>query len=294
MNEVTAERTGNPDMAKIVYVLYLIGLVTGVTILVGVVMAYIYKDESPEWLRTHYESQIRLFWIGLLYCIDRRHPDLAILIGFLLYLVIAIWWIVRCVKGLKHLDQRTAVPGLPELGVLSRVSTAGRNGLSCASDPTECLQLNVSVFDLFKIGIGPSSSHTMGPMTAAYRFIREVEERGQLAQVARCHRRSVRLARADGQRPRDRYGRDAGSCRLAAGAGRSRCCREAHRRSPAARQADARRLAVDRVPDRSRHPLALQGKPAVSPERADAARVRRAGRRAASRARSIPSAAASS
>jgi L-serine dehydratase len=45
--------------------------------------------------------------------------------------------------------------------------------------------LNVSVFDLFKIGIGPSSSHTMGPMTAACRFIREVEERGQLAQVAR-------------------------------------------------------------------------------------------------------------
>jgi len=53
------------------------------------------------------------------------------------------------------------------------------------SDPTECLQLNVSVFDLFKIGIGPSSSHTMGPMTAAYRFVREVEQRGQLAKVAR-------------------------------------------------------------------------------------------------------------
>jgi L-serine dehydratase len=46
--------------------------------------------------------------------------------------------------------------------------------------------LNVSVFDLFKIGIGPSSSHTMGPMTAAYRFIHEVEERGKLQQVARA------------------------------------------------------------------------------------------------------------
>jgi L-serine dehydratase len=45
--------------------------------------------------------------------------------------------------------------------------------------------LHVSVFDLFKIGIGPSSSHTMGPMTASCRFIREVEERGQLAKVAR-------------------------------------------------------------------------------------------------------------
>jgi L-serine dehydratase len=31
--------------------------------------------------------------------------------------------------------------------------------------------MNVSVFDLFKLGIGPSSSHTMGPMTAAGRFL---------------------------------------------------------------------------------------------------------------------------
>jgi L-serine dehydratase len=32
----------------------------------------------------------------------------------------------------------------------------------------------LSVFELFKIGIGPSSSHTMGPMTAAVRFLEEV------------------------------------------------------------------------------------------------------------------------
>jgi L-serine dehydratase len=29
----------------------------------------------------------------------------------------------------------------------------------------------LSVFDAFKIGIGPSSLHTMGPMTAAARFL---------------------------------------------------------------------------------------------------------------------------
>jgi L-serine dehydratase len=35
--------------------------------------------------------------------------------------------------------------------------------------------LFLSVFDLFKIGIGPSSSHTMGPMTAAARFLDEIQ-----------------------------------------------------------------------------------------------------------------------
>ncbi|HXD35921.1 MAG TPA: L-serine ammonia-lyase [Rhodanobacter sp.] len=44
----------------------------------------------------------------------------------------------------------------------------------------------VSVFDLFKIGIGPSSSHTVGPMRAAARFAeRWLEEKGVLDQVAR-------------------------------------------------------------------------------------------------------------
>ena len=44
----------------------------------------------------------------------------------------------------------------------------------------------VSVFDLFKIGIGPSSSHTVGPMRAAARFAeRWLEEKGVLDRVTR-------------------------------------------------------------------------------------------------------------
>lgn len=43
----------------------------------------------------------------------------------------------------------------------------------------------ISVFDLFKIGIGPSSSHTVGPMRAARLFTRTLEGRGELPHVAR-------------------------------------------------------------------------------------------------------------
>ncbi len=43
----------------------------------------------------------------------------------------------------------------------------------------------VSVFDLFKIGIGPSSSHTVGPMRAARLFVQRLAHGGQLAQLAR-------------------------------------------------------------------------------------------------------------
>ena len=43
----------------------------------------------------------------------------------------------------------------------------------------------ISVFDLFKIGIGPSSSHTVGPMIAARKFALGIEESNQLEKVTR-------------------------------------------------------------------------------------------------------------
>ena len=45
--------------------------------------------------------------------------------------------------------------------------------------------MTASVFDLFKPGVGPSSSHTMGPMTAAARFVGELRTGGLIAGVTR-------------------------------------------------------------------------------------------------------------
>ncbi len=47
--------------------------------------------------------------------------------------------------------------------------------------------MTVSVFDLFSVGIGPSSSHTVGPMRAARRFVEALERDGALDQVAQVH-----------------------------------------------------------------------------------------------------------
>jgi L-serine dehydratase len=43
----------------------------------------------------------------------------------------------------------------------------------------------ISVFDMLKIGIGPSSSHTLGPWRAAQRFLQELKNQGHLPHVAR-------------------------------------------------------------------------------------------------------------
>jgi L-serine dehydratase len=44
--------------------------------------------------------------------------------------------------------------------------------------------MSLSVFDLFKVGIGPSSSHTVGPMRAASRFVLGLKSDGLLGRVA--------------------------------------------------------------------------------------------------------------
>lgn len=43
---------------------------------------------------------------------------------------------------------------------------------------------SISAFDIFKIGVGPSSSHTLGPWRAALRFLQTLDQNGKLQQVS--------------------------------------------------------------------------------------------------------------
>ena len=67
----------------------------------------------------------------------------------------------------------------------------------------------ISVFDLFSIGIGPSSSHTVGPMRAAQQFVQNLKDDGLLRPGGESKGRLVRLARCYRQRAWQRQGGDA-------------------------------------------------------------------------------------
>ncbi len=100
----TTEGTG-----KTVYILYLVGIIFGITGIIGVIMAYINKNDAPDWLKSHYQFQIRTFWIGGLYMLIGVILSF-ILIGYLVFLFWVVWLIVRCIKGMKSLDQKQAHP----------------------------------------------------------------------------------------------------------------------------------------------------------------------------------------
>ena len=94
--------------AKLVYILYLAGIIIGITGLIGVIMAYVNRGDVPDWMKTHYQFQIRTFWIGLLYMVLGMLL-LAFIVGYFIWLFWLIWLIVRCVVGLKQLEKGEAV-----------------------------------------------------------------------------------------------------------------------------------------------------------------------------------------
>lgn len=97
------------NAATIVYVLYLVGLLIGVTAIVGLVVAYVFRDGAAPWLQTHYRYQIRTFWIALLYFVIGVITTL-IFIGYFILLFTLLWYVIRCVKGLRLVSDGFAVP----------------------------------------------------------------------------------------------------------------------------------------------------------------------------------------
>lgn len=85
---------------QVIYVLYLAGLVIGISALVGVVIAYVNRGKAGGWVETHYTWAIRTFWIGIAYVVVSFILMLAA-IGFLLLFATAVWFIVRCIIGLQ-------------------------------------------------------------------------------------------------------------------------------------------------------------------------------------------------
>jgi uncharacterized membrane protein len=96
-------------LAFAVYVLYLVGYITGITVLIGVVIAYSQATRSARSpIKSHYTFQVRTFWIGLIYLfvgILLLHLGVGVLIllwGF-------VWSLVRNVKGLLALNRNEPI-----------------------------------------------------------------------------------------------------------------------------------------------------------------------------------------
>lgn len=110
-----AAETGAPagfefNNPTVISLLYLSAFVLGVTGIVGIVLAYVWKGEThAEWESSHYAYHIRTFWLGLIGMVAGALL-LIVLIGFLIWLATAVLVVVRCVLALVNAQKHQPMP----------------------------------------------------------------------------------------------------------------------------------------------------------------------------------------
>jgi uncharacterized membrane protein len=98
----------NYGLVLTVYILYLVGFLTGITFLVGVVIAYLQRGKTDSVCESHIQFQITTFWIGLLFFLVGL-LTIPIGIGVLILICGVIWMLIRCAKGLLSLNTREPI-----------------------------------------------------------------------------------------------------------------------------------------------------------------------------------------
>ena len=104
-NVVNAPSSDVKNYVFISYVTYAVGLLILFTSVVGVIMAYVKRDEAQGSIyASHIDYLIKTFWVSLVGTVLGTFTTL-ILIGWLILLVTAIWFIYRVVIGLIKLNE---------------------------------------------------------------------------------------------------------------------------------------------------------------------------------------------
>ncbi|WP_448976282.1 DnaJ domain-containing protein [Neisseria sp.] len=102
---VNASNSEVKNYVFIAYVTYAVGLLILFTPVVGVIMAYVKRDEAQGTIyASHIDYLIKTFWVSLVGTVLGTFTTL-ILIGWLILLVTAIWFIYRVVIGLIKLNE---------------------------------------------------------------------------------------------------------------------------------------------------------------------------------------------
>jgi uncharacterized membrane protein len=110
-------------MPAVVYGLYLLGLANGITILIGLVLAYVSQGNAGAKMRSHYTFLIRTFWLsigwfligatlifwgGIFSLILIGLPFFAL--GWLIVGAVGIWFTLRAILGVIYLARDEPYP----------------------------------------------------------------------------------------------------------------------------------------------------------------------------------------
>jgi uncharacterized membrane protein len=95
-------------LAFAVYILFFFGYFTGITSLIGIMIAYLQSRSISSELRSHFTFQIRTFWIGVL-CLIVGAVLLSVGVGVFVLLAGLFWSLMRNVKGILALNRNEPI-----------------------------------------------------------------------------------------------------------------------------------------------------------------------------------------
>ena len=94
----------------VISLLYVASFATGVTGIIGIILAHVWGGEpEAEWQKSHYSYLMRTFWYGVIASIIAGVLS-VVLIGLLLFPLIAIWFGVRSVMSLVKAQRHEPMP----------------------------------------------------------------------------------------------------------------------------------------------------------------------------------------
>jgi uncharacterized membrane protein len=122
--------TEDRAMPAVVYALYILGLFHGITLFIGLIMAYVLRGGAGPVMGSHYTWLIRTFWISLIWAVIGGAimlvsiPFTFILIGIpvmfaggLICGAAWLWAIVRCIIGAVRLAEGQPVANPYGMGI---------------------------------------------------------------------------------------------------------------------------------------------------------------------------------
>jgi uncharacterized membrane protein len=96
-------------IALTVYILYLLGFLTGITAVLGVVVAHVSERTADPDVGSHLRFQVRTFWIGVAY-FTLGWLLSYLLVGFPLLIWWFVWTLIRVVRGMLLLNDGKPIP----------------------------------------------------------------------------------------------------------------------------------------------------------------------------------------
>jgi uncharacterized membrane protein len=111
---------GNPLLVPLInyLLLFLLVVSAGMSGVLAITLAYLFRDDAPEWLKNHYAFQVRTFWIAIAIYI----PVMVLLLSpmmtnmivgggvIVVFFGLFLWIVSRCVMGFNHLVHNRPYP----------------------------------------------------------------------------------------------------------------------------------------------------------------------------------------